>query len=423
MGESTTKDGERIIDLRDKRPARPSADWLSAEELAAMTPARLVERATALKPLLAANAREAERLRHPVDAVWSAIRRSGVFYHFVPKKYGGLEYDLQTFIDAMLPLGEGCAATGWVASFCVEHNWMMSQFPEEAQDEIFGSQHYIIAPGVTSPPGKVVETKGGYRLTGRWKWGTGVMHADWILAAGLGGSEEDGSPRILFFIFPAAEATVIDTWHVEGMIGTGSNDIAVEDLFIPAHRCLNMGHMREGRSHGATLYSNPIYRMPMLPFLALTAAIPAVGNARAAIAFFRDQITDRQMYGTKSVQASKASAQMRLARADLYARTAELLLRDVARGLIEVAEPAELTSVAARVSLRAQVAYAMELCRDSVSEIYQAGGARAHMLDNPLQRALRDVNVMSSHIVYDMDGATELHGRALIGLPPNSPMT
>ena len=99
------------------------------------------------------------------------------------------------------------------------------------------------------------------------------------------------------------------------------------------------------------------------------------------------------------------------------------LVQDVA--LSRSVVPLDSTGVASvdvRVSLRAQVAYAMELCRDSVSEICQAGGARAHLLDNPLQRALRDVNVMSSHIVYDMDGATELHGRALLGLPPNSPM-
>lgn len=388
-----------------------------------MTPQNLVLRAAALKPLLAAHARETELARRPLEKVWNAVRRSGVFYHFVPKKYGGLEFDVETFIDTMLPLGEGCASTGWVTSFCVEHNWMLSQFPEQAQDEIFGSCPYVIAPGVTMPPGKVEVVAGGYRLSGRWKWATGVMNADWILAAGAGPADANGVPSVLFFVFPASQATVLDVWHVDGMVGTGSNDIQVDDLFVPTHRCLDMGEMREGRAHGARLYDNPIYRMPMLPFLALTAAIPAVGTARATVDYFRRRLSERIVLGTQKTQSEKPAAQMRLARADLEARTAELLLRDVARALVMLGERGTPTSVAERISLRSQVGYAMELCRHAIGRLCEASGSGAHFLDNQLQRALRDVNVMSSHVVYDMDGSTELHGRAMIGLPPNSALT
>src|SRR3546814_13503616 len=87
-------------------------DWLSREELAALTPEELVRRTTALKPLVATHAAECEALRRPVDAVWNAIRKTGVFYHFVPRRYGGLEFDIDSFIDAMLPIAEGCASTG-----------------------------------------------------------------------------------------------------------------------------------------------------------------------------------------------------------------------------------------------------------------------------------------------------------------------
>ena len=404
------------------RPRLTFDDWLSARELAALTPAELVVRATELKPLLARHAADAERLRRPVDEVWSAIRRTGVFYHFVPKRYGGLEFDLQTFIDTMLPLGEGCASTGWVTSFCVEHNWMMAQFPQEAQDDIFGQQPYIIAPGVTAPPGTVKVEERGYRLTGRWKWGTGVMHADWVLAAGAGPSDDSGQPAPLFFVFPAREATVLDTWHVDGMLGTGSNDIAVEDLFIPKHRCLNFQHMREGHAPGAQLHDNPIYRIPMLPFLAMTAALPAVGLARETVAEFRRQLTERDAFGTKSKQADKPGAQMRLARADLHARTAEVLIRDAAHTMLDIARHTGIATTAERISLRAQVAWAMRNCCRAIREACEGGGARAHHTSNPLQRALRDVQVMSSHVAYDIDGATELHGRAMLGMPPNSPV-
>ncbi len=406
--------------VASRRGDAPS-DWLSKAELTSLTPAILMERTKALKPLLASHAREAERIRRPVDLVWSAIRRSGVFYHFVPKRYGGLEFDVDLFVDIMLPLAEGCASTGWVTSFCVEHNWMMSQFPKDAQDEIFAEFPYIVAPGVTMPPGKATKVKGGYRLSGHWKWGTGVMHADWVLATGQ--LPDPGTPpAVLFFALPISDVSVVDVWHVDGMVGTGSNDIVIDDAFIPEHRVLEMARMREGTAPGAKLHENPIYRMPMLPFLALTAAIPAVGNARAAVALFRDRLRERVVFGTDLKQAEKPAAQMRLALADMKTRTAELLIRDAGRGAMALARREGVAPVEERISLRAQIAYAMELCRAAIRIVCEASGSGAHFLDNPLQRALRDINVMSSHVVYDLDGATELHGRAMIGLPPNSPL-
>ena len=406
------------VQLADRR-IPTGGDWLSREELAAITPEELVRRTTALKPLLAAHAREAEQLRRPVDAVWSALRKSGVFYHFVPKVYGGLEFDVDTFIDAMLPLGEACSSTGWVTAFCVEHNWMLSQFPKEAQDETFGGAFpYIIAPGVTNPPGKAIPVDGGYQLTGSWKWGTGVMHADWVLLSGAIPGEKP--PRMLFFAVPAGEVAVLDTWHVDGMIGTGSNDISATEVFVPTHRVMDFGEMREGRAPGSKLHANPIYRMPMLPFLAVTAAIPAVGTARAAVAEFRDRLQQRVVFGGDLKQAEKPAAQMRLAHADVLTRTAETLIRKVARENVELGKGPGIAKVEDRIALRLQVAYAMSLCREAIRTVCEASGSSSHFLENPLQRALRDINVMSSHVVYDLDGALELHGRAMIGLPPNS---
>jgi len=409
--------------VRPLQPAKGArTDWLSREEIVSLTPDILLERTKALKPLLTEHAIEAEQLRRPVDAVWNAIRKSGVFYHFVPKCYGGLEFSVDSFIDVMLPLAEGCASTGWVTAFCVEHNWMMAQFPREAQDEVFKEFPYIIAPGVTMPPGQVTPVKGGYRLSGHWKWGTGVMHADWVLAAG---HLPDGTapPTVLFFLLPIEDVEVVDVWHVDGMIGTGSNDIVVKDVFVPEHRVLDMGHMREGRAPGAAVHShNPVYRMPMLPFLALTAAIPAIGNARAAVEHFRVRLLDRNLFGSTVKQAEKPAAQMRLAMADMKTRTAELLVRDVGRKAVELAAREGLATVDERIALRIQVAYAMDLCREAVRTVCEASGSSGHFLNHPLQRALRDVNVMSSHVVYDLDGAAELRGRAMIGLPPNSPV-
>src|SRR5215475_3354641 len=246
--ESVVNDQISSMPLAD-RQLPTGNDWLSGEQLGVITTDELIGRTVALKSLLAANSREAERIRRPVDAVWDALRASGIFYHFVPKVYGGLEFGVDTFMDAMLPLAEGCSSTGWVASFCVEHNWILAHFTKQAQDETFGGGFpYVIAPGVTFPPGIMTPVDGGYRVSGQWKWGTGVMHADWILAAAL--LPDGPRPRMYFVLAPADQAIVPDTWHVDGMIGTGSNDVVLRDVFVPAHRVVVMADMRDGTAPG-----------------------------------------------------------------------------------------------------------------------------------------------------------------------------
>lgn len=410
--------GEPII-----QPSSVGGEWLERAALAAMTPADLVQRCVAIRDLLMQHAEEAERLRKPVDEVWKAIRRTGVFYHFVPKRFGGLEFDVPTFVDTMLPLAEGCASTGWVTAFCVEHNWMLAQFPERAQQEIFDAQPYIIAPGVTNPPGRAVRAPGGFRVSGRWRWGTGVMHADWVLATAQIDDGTPDRPQVRFFAMPIGDVKVIDTWHVDGMCGTGSHDIAADDVFVPEHFCTDMALMRDGRGHGARLYDNPIYRIPMLPFLAMTATIPAVGTSRAALRVFRERLTERVAYGTDLKYADKVPAQIRLARAEARIDTAELIVRRAADTIQSMGERSTAHDVDERIHLRMGLAYAMELCREAMREICEGSGASAHHLKNPLQRAARDVAVMSSHVVFDLDAAAELRGRSLLGLPPNSPLT
>jgi len=158
----------------------------------------------------------------------------------------------------------------------------------------------------------------------------------------------------------------------------------------------------------------------MIPFLGVTAAISGVGAARAAVAQFRKQLAERVVHGTDMKQAEKPAAQMRLANANVMARTAELLLRDAVNTNIALARPEARADFTQRSHMRLQIAQAMELCRQAIMMVAEASGASSHLRSNPMQRYLRDVNVMSNHIVYDKDGAAELHGRALIGLPPNA---
>ncbi len=381
----------------------------------------LIDRLKALVPMFEEHADQAERERKPVDAVMAAVEATQAYRWFVPKRFGGFEFSLEGFMEAGMALGEGCLSTAWVVTFCMEHNWLLGLYNEEAQKDIFGRQPYIIAPGALAPKGRAEPVEGGYRVSGRWEWGTGVMHADWVMVGALTPGEDPERPELCMFLIPRDEVTVVDTWHMAGMVGTGSNDIEVEDVFVPAHRRQNVMNMRAGDSPGARLHGSPTFRMPMLPVLGLTAAAPAVGCARRAVAVFRGRLSERSVYGTTSKQGERAVAQVRLANLQVAIGQTERELRQLARDVTAWGEFGDCPELE-RAELRVRIGRVVRQSRDIVRDVVEASGAHAHFLSSPLQRYLRDLHTLSCHTVFDLDIASENYGRLLLGLPANSPV-
>lgn len=379
----------------------------------------LVERIRSLAPRLAAEAPEAERLRRPTDAAMAALAEAGLFRLMVPRRFGGLELDLPAFLEAGLALGEADASLAWVACFCVEHNWMLCQFPESFQRAIYAAGEPILAPAVIAPSGRATPAAGGHRLSGRWQWGTGVTHASWVIAGGIVAPEAGAAPGpagLRFFALPIGEVKVEDTWYVDGMAGTGSNDIVIEDAFVPEDRSVAIFDLVEGRGHGAALHPSPLYRTPMIPILQLAASMPIVGQARTAVAGLSDRLQGHVRFGSgASRQAEKPASQIRLAQAALELRQAELLIRDV---VSEVCALRDGATLAQRARWAASFAHALHQARGVIQQVSEASGASAHFQHHPLQRALRDANVASCHVAFDLDTQRQLFGRVLLGMPP-----
>jgi alkylation response protein AidB-like acyl-CoA dehydrogenase len=210
---------------------------------------------------------------------------------------------------------------------------------------------------------------------------------------------------------------VEDTWYVDGMVGTGSNDIVIDDVLVPEGRSVSIADMVSGRAHGSRLHAGPLYRTPMIPILMLAASMPVVGQARAVLRGFRERLEEHVRLGSTRQQAQKPASQMRLARAHLELRQAELLLRDVAADVMQRRDAA-LPEERARWS--SSVTHAVHQARGVTQAVAEASGASAHFLDRPLQRALRDANVASCHVAFDRDAQQELYGRLLLGLEPTS---
>jgi alkylation response protein AidB-like acyl-CoA dehydrogenase len=369
----------------------------------------LVERVRAVAPLIASTSFDAERLRRPLDEVIEALKATGVFRSFVPARYGGYEIDLSTYVDIGLAVSHADPSMGWITTFYMEHNWLLTLFARELQDEIFGAQPFILAPGTVNPSGRAVRASDGtYTLSGRWQFATGICHADWTFLSGKIDGEDAAIPR-QFFV-PVEDVVVEDTWHVDGMAATGSLDIVATEVVVPERR-VSLAPPPHLLARPGAPY---LERLPILPFLSLTAAIPAVGAAIRALELFEERLFGRVMFGTKRTQSARVPTQVRLANLQVEVGFAETLLRDIAARMQAHADGAIDLDLLAQQRLRLAIAHVVRRCRDVIRDVLASSGASAHYLDHELQRLHRDIHMICAHTVFDIDLVAEGVGRAIV---------
>ena len=283
-------------------------------------------------------------------------------------------------------------------------------FAEELQDEIFGVQPFVLAPGSINPKnGRAVPADdGAFTLSGHWKFGTGICHADWVLLSGTIEGDETGVTRQ--FLLPVDDVEVKDTWHVDGMAATGSRDIVATDVLVPPRRVslLPPPHLlaRPGDPY--------LLRIPIPPFLSLTAGLPAVGAAMRALELFEELLFKRVMFGTKRTQANRVPTQVRLANLRVEVDFIETLVRDIAARMQAHAEGRIDLDALAQHHLRLAIAHVVRRCRDVIREILASSGASVHYLDHELQRLQRDIHMICAHTVFDVDLVAEGVGRAIV---------
>lgn len=247
------------------------------------TDSELIQRAREIAPRIRARAAEAAVRRKPHDDSIQELIETGIVQMFVPKRWGGAEASLSTALEVIEIISEACPSTGWIAAFYIMHNIYVPKFPERAHEELFGKKGYVLLPAASAPNMKARKVDGGWELSGRALWGSGVMHADWVM---IGGMAEDGQQR--GFLLPVAQVQVEDNWHFAGMSGTGSNDYVATNVFVPDHRSAAMGEFYEGPTAGSRLYDNPLYSIPFFVLVYCTFAPVIVGCLKGALRAYEE---------------------------------------------------------------------------------------------------------------------------------------
>ncbi|MDB5431996.1 MAG: hypothetical protein JWP35_3112 [Caulobacter sp.] len=364
--------------------------------------------------VLAGRAQEAERLRHLPQATLDEATAAGLFRLVTPERWGGEGGDLATFYEVTRRLARGCASSAWTLSFLTLHSWILCRFSPRLQEELFAGGTVPLAPAPLAPSGVATPVDGGFRLSGRWEWATGVMHADWAIVNAIDGGPM--GPR--FCVLPLADMTIVDVWHTAGMCATGSNTIVAEDVFVPEHRTLEAWRIRMDQAPGAALHPGTNVTWPMSATLALAAATPALGAAEAALAAFTQRMADKLQAYSGARQAEMPATHLRLGEAVATVRAARLVWEDAIRTLGRIGPMGAAAPPEDLVAIRVAATHLVGLCNQAANGLAAAAGASSGFLSSPLQRALRDLQMMRGHMMFDWDRSMQIGGRMALGIGP-----
>lgn len=379
----------------------------SAEELFA--------RAEALLPVLRERARAAEDLRRIPDETIADLHATGLLYVVSPQSEGGHGYGMRELGTITRILAKGCASTAWVYSFLVVHNVSITQDLRHLLQGRPLATAALSAGFQATPSGTAVPVEGGWRVTGKWPFASGIMNADHVLLITLEERPEGEDPVVLGLCADVADVALIDIWHMAGMKATGSNTFALEDHFIPADR--QWTAFGQERLHPADPDDvRPLEGFSIIRMFDVLLAAVAVGCAEAAVEDMHERIQTRIVGFGLGPQRDHPEAWGRYGQAVTEARMARTLWDETLRVVTDLSDRGETADVETAATLRMASPRICQVARDAIEIVVEGSGSSVFHLDNPLQRQQRDVNFLKNHSYLHPDGAFVPAGAALLGV-------
>ncbi|WP_369148360.1 3-hydroxy-9,10-secoandrosta-1,3,5(10)-triene-9,17-dione monooxygenase oxygenase subunit [Streptomyces sp. R44] len=377
----------------------------------------------ALAPALRERAAEAEELRRVPDASVRELEEAGFFRLLRPGAYGGLAADPAVFYAALHEIAKACGSTGWAAAVLGVHPWYVAQFDPRAQDEVWGADGATRICSSHAPTGEVTRADGGFRLSGRWHFSAGCDHARWALLGGVVDDDEGRPVDMLTFLVPRSDYRVDDVWDTVGLRGSGSNDLLVEDAFVPAHRTLGYGPVTTLSCPGQEVHPEPLYRLPYAAVFTTAISTAMVGIAEGAhedqVAAARERL--KAPHGRSADE--DPFAQVRLARAAGEIDAARLQLHRNMADLHALARAGAPIPMELRARTRRDQALATERAITAVDLLMEnAGRGPLRVGDDVLQRAWRDLHTGRGQAANDVDRALVLYAQDALGMDVHDPM-
>jgi alkylation response protein AidB-like acyl-CoA dehydrogenase len=377
----------------------------------------LLDAARAMVPRLAAREQATMSARRIPDETIAEFHTAGILRVVQPRRFGGLQGSFGELSRIIEILAEGCAASAWIYAVLSEHQWIIACMPEQAQEDMWGSDPLAVAASSLAPRETARATEGGWRLSGRFPFSSGCLHSQWAI---IGARCEDaaGNRPTHYLLVPMQEIEIVDDWEVLGLRGTGSRSLLLDDVFVPAHRSVLLRDLLDGTTPGALVHPDyPLLRAPR-GFL-VSFGLPAVAFtlAQRALDLSAASLSTRLSRGTRMVsesefvqqQLGEAAAEIETAILIMHARRAESL------ALLEsgAAIPAE-----AVLRNRRDITLAVWQARRGVERLLELSGARSVYDADTVQNLWRDLVTISTHTAVSRHVGMVPYGRRLLGLPP-----
>jgi alkylation response protein AidB-like acyl-CoA dehydrogenase len=374
-----------------------------------------------LEPLIREYADEAERNRRLSQPVVAALAEAGLFRLYTPCTLGGLEVDPLTFYRVVEAIARIDGSTGW----CV---WIDSQNPvfvptlaDQAAEEVFGNNPHVVTASVFFPYGKAVVKDGGYVVSGRWPYGSGCQHSAWIFTlCNVFNADQQmrltksGEPEVRMVCVPAERVTILDTWEVSGLAGTGSHDVVLDQVFVPEKYICQFG---SGTTPQGKHFQGLLYRYPFYASVSGAIGAVALGIAQGAVDACVELAQAKRPAGMTELLRDRPLFHVRLAEAVALVRSARAWLHTAVQQTWEAMLVRGQVSFEERTDLLLAAANATHSSASAVDIVYTAAGGTANYRRSPLQRALRDAHAVTQHIAT-ASHQYESAGRMLLGLQP-----
>ncbi len=381
----------------------------------------LIAKARALGPLLAENRLRTREHRRIPDDIAAALKKNQFQKACQPARFGGFELPFGTSMNVAAELAKVCGSTGWVASVMGVHAWMMAKFDSQAQDDVWGeTPDAVVASAFRFGEGEIAPVEGGYKVTGTVYYASGIDLVDWALIGTPPLAQPEGPPQRAFLVVPKSDYKILDVWHSPGLSGTGTNNMELNDVFVPAHRAIAFGDINKVETPGSRDYSSA-YRLPMFGPFNYSVSAPALGMAEGALEEFCRHMGTRDDIVRQKRIAENATLQLRTSEASAEIDSARQLFdNDVALMRKAAADGAGLTSETV-ARLKRNSAYVATLCKRAVARLVETMGAGGLYHDNLVQLAHADVQAASVHITTVWDLNALAYGKVLLGVEEAPP--
>jgi alkylation response protein AidB-like acyl-CoA dehydrogenase len=372
----------------------------------------LIERARSLIPALRQRAAQTNADRKLPRETIDDFRRLGLARCLQPAMFGGFASDYRVFSKILRALAQGCGSSAWVCAVHGEHNWVIGNFPIEAQRDVWGSNPHAVASASFPPTGTAEKTQGGYRLNGRWGFASGVDYAQWILLNAV--VKDGGKSEERMCLVPIEKVEIVDDWHVMGMSGTGSKSVLVKDVAVADTHSVTLHDLKAGTTPGAKVHpGNPMFRTPRSMVSSFSLSSVNVGLAERAVEDFAAISRERRSRGLRV--ADFEAVQIAVAEAAARADVAAMLVEQTIDRNTQLVEAGAKIGVEQVAWTRRNSTYATRLSLEAVSSLFHVAGGSALFASHPLHDVFRDTMAGCAHLSLAWHRAAPLYGQVRLG--------